>query len=46
MGISLIPLFTEFRDQILVCPDFRGSRRESGPDFLDSNSRCDYAVWA
>ena len=35
----------DFRDQILVCPDFRGPWRDSCPDFPDSNSRRDYAVW-
>ena len=35
----------EFRDQILVCPDFRGPRRDSCPDYPDSNSRRDYAIW-
>ena len=32
-------------DQILVCPDFRGPRCDSCPEFLDSNSRRDYALW-
>ena len=32
-------------DQNLVCPDFRGPRCNSCPEFLDSNFRRDYALW-
>ena len=35
----------DFRDQNLVCPDFCGPRRDSYPDFPDSNSRRDYSIW-
>ena len=35
----------DFRDKFLVCPDFRGPRRDSCQDFPDSNSRRDYAIW-
>ena len=35
----------ECRDQILVCPDFRGPRSDSSPDFPDSKSRRDQAIW-
>ena len=34
-----------FRGQFLVCPDFRGPRRYSCPDFPDSKFRRDYAFW-
>ena len=34
----------DFRDQFLVCLDFRGPRRDSCLDFPDSNSQCDYAI--
>ena len=37
--------FPDFCDQIFVCRDFRGPRRGSCPDFVDSNSRRDYAIW-
>ena len=33
----------DFRDQILVCTDFDGPRRDSCPNFPDS--RRDYAIW-
>ena len=36
--------FPDFLDQILVYLDFRGRRRDSSPDFPDSNSRRDYAI--
>ena len=39
---SLCP---DFRNQILACPDFRGPRRDTCPDFSDSNSRRDYLTW-
>ena len=35
----------EFRDQIFEFPDFRDPRRDSFPDFPDSNSQRDYAIW-
>ena len=38
--------FPQFRDQILVCPEFCCPRRDSCPNFSDSNSRRDYAFCA
>ena len=38
-------LCPDIRDQILACLDFLGSRRDSCPDFPDSSSRSDYAIW-
>ena len=37
--------FSDFPDQILVCLDFFEPRLDSCPDFPDSNSRRDYAIW-
>ena len=40
---SLCP---DFRDQFVVCLDFRGPRRDTCPDVPDeSNSRRDYAIF-